>query len=226
MKKIICMLLVTATVVTFVACGNDKSEKKENGVDISEEKESQSVYEGLTLKEIEDMGFEINSWITARATDGSECELSVMVNNSDGLNLQFEIKVSEDTFKTFYDLDDNNAQKDFIRENLSDQKILNCIEEYVISSKTQLYNLVDKGVYVRNEELEGKTLGPLMEEGYYYEDYSKDDDDCIVKMSDMKDREYQVILDLSGKDVSTDDIFWNEEEVLKDFNVNECYVLK
>lgn len=214
------MLLVTATVVTFVACGNDKSEKKENGVDISEEKESQSVYEGLTLKEIEDMGFKINGC----GTNGNE--VIVMAKNSDGLNLQFEIKVSEDTYKTFADLDDYSAQKDFIRENLSDQKVLNCIEEYVISSKTQLYNLVDKGIYVRNEEPEGKTLGTLMEEGYYYEDYSKDDDDCIVKMSDMKDREYQVILDLSGKDVSTKELFWNGKEVLKDFNVNECYVLK
>lgn len=220
MKKIICMLLVTATIVTFVACGNDKSEKKENGVDISKEKESQSVYEGLTLKEIGDMGFKINGC----GTDSNE--VIVMAKNGDGLNLQFEIKVSEDTYNTFADLDDYSAQKDFIRENLSDQKILNCIEEYVISSKTQLYNLVDKGVYVRNEELEGKTLGTLMEEGYYYEDYSKDDDDCIVKMSDMKDREYQMILDLSGKDVSTKELFWDGKEVLKDFNVNECYVLK
>lgn len=224
MKKIICMLLVTATVVTFAACGNDKSGKKENGVDISEDKESQRVYEGLTLKEIEDMGFKMNGCGTGWGTDGNE--ITVMAENSDGLNLQFNIKVSEDTYKTFVDLDEYSEQKEFIRENLSDQKILNCIEDYVISSKTQLYNLVDKGVYVRNEEPEGKTLGALMEEGYYYEDASTDNDDCIVKMTDMKDREYQMILNLSGKDVSGKEIFWNGKEALKDFNVNECYALK
>lgn len=233
MKKIISMLLVALLVVTLVACGNDKSEKKKESV----EKESQSAYEGRTLKEIEDMGFRIYSWgsgsdfsasvnidgveMTAEAEDSPA--IMFIAENSDGLNLQFDIKLSEEEFKTFDNLD-FNEKEEYINENLYNRKISNCMEFYSIHTKTQLYNLADKGILVRNKKLEGKTIGTLMEKGYRYDNCDKEDDDYIITMIDENSEECYMILNLSGTDIDVS--IWEDGESFKDFTVIECYTFK
>ena len=204
-KKLVIPLLLVMTIVSFGACGNKKSDSNLKN----------SPYDGLTLQEILDNGFEYDGYGASEedGTYGIGVSLSKRSGishtyNSDGVNittndfpqeiLGFSIKVSEQTYKEFKKLSSSVSKKNFIMENFSDKKAT--VYEYSLSvmTKQDLLEYVDKGLLVRYEKIEGKTIGTLLEEEYQYLDCNENG---ILDMCDDKYRPYWIILDFPKKNL-------------------------
>lgn len=257
-KKIICMLLVAVTAVIFAACGDERLDNNENnkteGItttingsekiteitsDDEEDKKKQDIeesgdqkqYEELTLHELVDMGFKCYGF--GRSADEDNGIYLIIVHLSkDEEHIDFSVESSEELYQELdeFGLLEIDQAKDFIIENFSDKKATNYDYsiKYKIYSKEDLYYYVNKGSYVRNEDLEGKTLKTLIGEGYeFYGDFNRSGYDCIIKIFDKDGREYQILLNLFEKGYQLDSFNMIEaEELLQDYTVIECYSLK
>lgn len=239
MKKVICLLLVAAAVVTFGACGDKKNDKKsEENKDVENDStyeeiqfkqaEKESKYEGMTIKELEDEGFVIDVVMSV------DSYLSItFINFNENLELEGQIKLSEEKSSELDALDEFENSADFIHENMGDEKVLNCIEQYRIYSVETLYQLVDKGLYEKSEELEGKSILALLDEGYEYESCHEDVKpetvgQYIITMFDTRNQEWRLVVDISGTELEelSTSTFWFDEESLENVMVKECYTLK
>lgn len=228
-KKSAVSLLLVMTIVALGACGNKKSDSSLKS----------SPYDGLTLQEILDKGFEYDGY-GASEEDGT-CWIGVILSrrsgnshsySSDGVNittndfpmenLTFNIKVSEQTYKEFKKLSSSVSKEEFIMENFSDKKAAEYNYSLSVMTKQDLLEYVNKDLLVRYEKPEGKTIGTLLEEGYLYEDCNENG---ILEIYDNEYRSYWMILDFSEKKPEGD-LFMDGEEILQDYIVTECYVVK
>lgn len=224
------MLLAVAVVLASGGCGDKKKSDKNN---------SKSEYEGMTIKQLlEEEKFEIYG---ASVSDDNICT----VNFTDGVGLYLfaEVKLSDKQMSEFENEFKHNTYKSYISSNLMDSKISNCMEQYVISDKEELHKLAEKGKAQKSEEMTGKSLLDLAEEGYTYASDVFQFEEYVIKLFDEDDNEWYIVTDVTGTEfegghfhginesgdennVLGSDVFYDKDERLKDVKIQEAYKMQ
>lgn len=219
-KKLIYLLVAMMAVLALVGCGD----KKKTDKDTTDKNIKKSQYEGMTIKQLlEEEKLEITG---AGIFNGT---YSVDFSDGDLLYLYGEIKLNDEQKSKFENELDHKTYKSYISNNLLECKISNCIEQYMISNKEELYSLVEKGKAEKREELAGKSLLDFAKEGYTYDSDVGSGDEYIITLSDKNYNEWYIVTDVTGtefeggrsrawKDFFDDDDDEDEGETFTDEN--------
>lgn len=256
MRKKKLFLLMACMVMATSACqGKDAKQETASTPVVEENTEEKDVaeksdkeesnagaqYEGLTLEELENQGFEIggSGYSSVMGSDYS-ITLSALKNNYLALNF----KIAEITKEDFEEFSAGREAADdkteyvynYVKENFPDNTSSECTISYQISDHDTLLQACADGVCEEYADLENVTMEELYGEGYEYEIkqgscFGTEDDmqyDYLVFLK--KDgADYVVVLDDAGNqalgelDFSADDE--EEAEAIKDAIVIEGYQL-
>lgn len=257
MRKRKLFLLMACMVMALSACqGKDAKQETDSTPAVEENTEEKdtaemrekeeanegSQYEGLTLEELEDLGFGIegNGYSSVMGSDYS-ITLSASKNN----NLWINFKIAEIPKEDFEEFsaereaaaDDTEYVYNYIKENFPDNTISDCtVMSYQIYDHDTLLQACADGVCVEYEDMENRTMEELYAEGYEYESKQgssfgmEDDMQYNYHVFLKKDGEdYLVVLDEGGNqalgelDFSADDE--EEAEAINGATVIEAYQL-
>lgn len=207
---------------------DSKPEEDPDAADLSENNDSQSIqpgsYEGLTLKDMLDNGFDIGGHMAMSMGDSGAISVQltkdieyVSVNLND---------LDMATYEEFSGLENSDTKNEYIEEHFSDIVLdgSNYSVQYMIYGRSALQTAVEMGIYAAYDDAQGKVLSELLDEGYSIDGYSSSGNDCLLNMSDNNGK-YIILLDLSEKNEEVDLFMSDEEEVLRDYTIVEAYIL-
>ena len=223
MRKSKLFLLIACMVLAMSACQSkdakqettdapvvEENTEKTDKAEESAESEDSSVaqYEGLTLEELENLGFEVAGYGSS-STFGSDYCIELTVKKDDYVNLTFTIaeidKEEHEMLSSEKDAADDRTEYiyNYLKENYPDNTSSDCKVTYQIYGHDTLSQAYADGVYEKCENMENRTMEELYGEGYEFEkkqgsyfsvgddtqyDYliflKKDEQECIVVLED------------------------------------------
>lgn len=181
-------------------------------------------YEGLTIKDMLDNGFELGGYMAMSMGDSGAIsvqltkDIEYVTVNFNGLDME--------TYEEFGNLENSDAKDEYIEEHFSDTVLdySNYSVQYMIYGRSALQTAVEMGIYAAYDDAQGKKLAELLDDGYSIDGYSSSGDECLLNMSDNNGK-YIVLVDLSEKNEEVDLFMSDEEEVLRDYTIVEAYRL-
>lgn len=254
MKKSKLFLLLACMIFATSGCQNNDVKQEGNDTpavventqeadkpeeDVTPENNSTSQYDGLTLEQLEELGFEICGYSSFSSGSGYHISLSA---RKDYITLAFNIaEIDEEENEVISSERDTSDDKtdymyNYIKENYADNTTSDCTITYDIYGHDTLLQAYEDGVYTKCENIENLTIEELYGEGYEYESnhgssFGLGEDtqyDYLVSLK--KDGgEFYVILDDTGNQALAElDFSASDEEKadsIKEATVIEAYQL-
>lgn len=186
--------------------------------------EQHNPYTGHTLPEVLEDGFEVTGYMSSGM--GSSYNISLFMDR--GIErLTVSVSVDEEVYGKFSDLDGTDSKAEYFAElfGASALTYANSSLDYNIMTARDLQSAVEMGAYEIVGDIQGKTIGELMEDGYDYINESYWGDDCMITMR-RDNIEYTILIDLSEKNEELDLFRDDGEDVLQDYTAVEGYTLK
>lgn len=255
MRKRKLFLLMACMVMALSACqGKDAKQETDSTPVVEENREEKDVveksdkaeinngvaFEGLTLEELENLGFEIGG-CGYSSVFGANC-ISLSASKNNYLYLSF--KIAEVTKEEFEEISDECKAADdqteyfynYLKENHPDNTISNCTVSYQIGDQDTLLQACADGVCEEYADIENRTMEELYGEGYEFDTkqgsaFGTEDDMQYNYYVFLKKNgeDYIIILDEGGNqalgelDFSADDE--EEAEAINSAIVIEAYQL-
>ena len=211
MRKSKLFLLMACMVVTMSACQSkeakpettdapvveENTEEKDTAEESEKSEESGiSQYEGLTLEEVENLGFEVCGYCSSIGSGSNYC-IELTARKDDYIDLTFTIaeidKEENERISSERDAADDSTEYmyNYIKENYPENTISNCKINYQIYGHDMLLQAYADGACEKCENMENRTMEELYVEGYEFE--SKQGGS--VGMGDDMQYEYLVYLE-------------------------------
>lgn len=226
MKKSKLFLLMACMVVSMSACQSNDAKQEITDAPIveetteqtdiaqesanSEENSSTSNYDGLTLEELENLGFKVCGY-SSSSSFGSGYSIELTARKDDYVNLTFTIakidKEENEKLSSEKDAADDSTEYmyNYIKENYPDNTISDCKISYEIYGHDMLLQAYEDGVYAKCEIMEKRILNELYGEGYEFESkqgsYFRVGDDIqydYLVFLEKGEEKYVVVLDDEG----------------------------